>query len=420
MVFRRKHWREKFELITKTSFSMKSLYCLVAAMALCCACSDDPALEGTDGAKLEPGKLYIIAEVGDPATKSNAEGLVENGHPWVDGDEVRLFTLDYDAFTGAHNVTRYEGADKLNKAYKYVAADRSWTNVEGAPITLSNIKARMYAYSPSFPVSGNDFYNGDASLSPLNVPIVFNTPNKVDFLYGTHRNTKDGTTSASGDNSVDNGGSEHVNGTNLDYIDNKNSLLRLYLKHAQTYVRIRLLREAINPEKIYPGEGKVTALELMQLKAAVDQYGRDIHLPADGEHGAGLPSKGYIDITSGLISPTAYQVAKMTDLIDGGSKTSFMLNPTVAAGATPSYNEAYCLLAPCSSDMVRGFHIRIDEVDFYIACSSAKKAVEWKAGFQYTYDLVLTGKGLELVKGEDGEVVTVKPWNDGGTTEGDF
>ena len=164
----------------------------------------------------------------------------------------------------------------------------------------------------------------------------------------------------------------------------------------------------------------MTALEVMQLKADVDQYGRDIHVPATGENGPALPSKGYIDITTGKITPSAWSVAKMTDLIDGGTKTSFMLNPTVTAGAAPDYNQAFVLLAPCEASMVRGFHIRVDEVDFYIACSSAANPIEWKPGFQYTYDLVLTGKGIELVKGEDGEVVTVKPWIDGGTTEGDF
>ena len=38
----------------------------------------------------------------------------------------------------------------------------------------------------------------------------------------------------------------------------------------------------------------------------------------------------------------------------------------------------------------------------------------------YTYDMVLTGKGLEMTNGADGEVITVKPWEDGGTTPGEF
>lgn len=398
---------------------MKGFYWCAAALAFCLSCSDDAPEQQVETLNGKP-VLQVVAEVGNPATKSNAEGILANGHPWIEGDEIRLFALNYEAFVGSSTVTCYEGADKLNKPYRYVAADHSWKNVEGEPITLSNIFARMYAFSPSFSVSGNDFYNGDASLSPLAVPIVFNTPNKVDFVYGTHRNTKDGTTLPGSENGVDNGGSSLESGTSLDYVDNKNPYLRLYLKHAQTYVKIRLLKETVDPEKKYPGEGKVTALDIMQLKADVDQYGRDIHVPATGEHGPELPSKGFIDITTGAITPSAWAVAKMTDLIDGGSKTSFMLNTTVAAGATPDYNEAFALLAPCAASMVRGFHIRVDEVDFYIACSSAAKPIEWKPGFQYTYDLVLTGKGVELVKGEDGEVVTVKPWIDGGTTEGDF
>lgn len=376
----------------------------------------EPQFEQVDGKTV----LQVLAEVGSPGTKSNAEGIIADGHPWLEGDEIRLFTLNYDMFTGTGSVSRYEGADKLNKPYRYVATDHSWKNAEGDPITVSNIKARIYAFSPSFSVSGNDFYNGDASLSPLEVPIVFNTPNKVDYLYGTHRDTKNGSSVTDGDNSVDQGGSIHENGTELDYVDNKNPLVRLYLKHAQTYVKIRLLKEAVNPEKRYSGEGKVTSLEVMQLKADVDQYGRAIHVPATGTNGPALPSKGFIDITTGKITPSAWSVAKMTDLIDGATKTSFLLNPTVAGGAAPNYNTAFVLLAPCEADMVRGFHIRVDEVDFYIACSSAANPVEWKPGYQYTYDLVLTGKGLELVQGPDGEVVTVKPWNDGGTTAGDF
>ena len=399
---------------------MRKLVWILPAVMMAWACSDDLPVQNLGEAEAVNPKLRIEATVGQDLTKSNAEGMVTDGHPWIDGDEIRLFSLDYDDFTGSGTVTRYEGADYLNKGYRYVASDHSWKNVSGDPVTLSNIKARLYAYSPSFPTTGNDFYNADGTLSPREVPIVFNTPNKVDFLYGTHRNTKDGTTESAEDNTVDTGGSTHENGTNLDYVDNKNPLLRLFLKHAQTYVKIRLLKEAVNPEKKYPGQGVVTELDVMALKADVDQYGRAIHVPATGTNGAALPSKGFIDITSGTITPTAYKVAQMTDLINGTTKTSFNLNPTVASGATPSYNEAFVLLAPAEASLVRGFHLKVDGVDFYIACSSAANPVEWKPGFKYTYDLVLTGKGMELVKGEDGEVVTVKPWNDGGTTTGDF
>ena len=94
------------------------------------------------------------------------------------------------------------------------------------------------------------------------------------------------------------------------------------------------------------------------------------------------------------------------------------MNPTVLG--VPNWSTAQVLLAPCKDDMVRGFHVVVDDVDFYIPCCTADKPVEWKAGFMYTYDMVLTGKGLEMTNGADGEVITVKPWEDGGTTPGEF
>lgn len=395
---------------------------LAAASIVVTACSneDDPVQNAQPSDKDQPA-LQVIAELEgeDVLTRANTAGVLTGTHPWSDQDAIRLFALDYTAFTSQGTVVKYEGADALNKQYAYKAADRTWEATDGDPITLSNIFARMYAYSPSFPDAGNDFYNGDAALSPLACPIIFNTPNKVDFLYGTHRNTLDGVTDADGDNTVDEGGSIHPNGTSLSYVDNKNPLLRLYLKHAQTYVRLKVVKNKRDADKRYPGVGKVTEVEVMQLKADVDAYGRNCFLPADGAHGAALPSKGTIDITTGEITPTAWAVPSMTDLINGTDKTSFILND-LPAGGTPTWNEGFCLLAPCEADMVRGFHLKVDDVDFYIACSSAERPVAWKPGFQYTYELVLTGKGLELKPGEDGEVVTIKPWNNGGTTTGDF
>ena len=84
-----------------------------------------------------------------------------------------------------------------------MAAQETWKNVDNDPVTLSNQKARLYAFSPSIPVAGPFVYNGDATLDPTRVPINFNTPNKVDYLYGTHRNTKDGVTDPDGDNTTE-------------------------------------------------------------------------------------------------------------------------------------------------------------------------------------------------------------------------
>ena len=203
-------------------------------------------------------------------------------------------------------------------------------------------------------------------------------------------------------------------------MDNKNPLVRLYMKHAQTSVQLRLLKNATDPEKKYTGKGIVTAVEVMQLKQTVSSYGNVIFVPADGEHGSALPADGYIDITKteDNITPREWKVAQMTDLINGADKTSFTLNPTVVG--VHNWSTAQVLLAPCKDDMVRGFHVVVDDVDFYIPCCTADKPVEWKAGFMYTYDMVLTGKGLEMTNGADGEVITVKPWEDGGTTPGEF
>lgn len=395
---------------------------MVGTMALASCSNDDtvaPDVPSSDGDVVKPRFEMIVDGI---STKSNTEGMMTGGHPWVDGDQIRLFSLNYDKFVADRTVEKYAGADYLNKGYSYKAAEETWRHVDNDPVTLSNLKARLYAFSPSIPSASNGFvYNGDASLDPTRVPINFNTPNKVDYLYGTHRNTRDGVTDTEGDNTVDNGGSNSEIGTNLDYVDNKNPLVRLYMKHAQTYVKIRLTKEAVNPEKKYFGDGIVTALEVMQLKQTLSSYGNVTFVPGDGEFGPAMPSNGYIDITrtEDNITPNEWKVAQMTDLIDGNTKKSFTLNPTVSAGV-PRYNEAFVLLAPCKDDMVRGFHLVVDGVNFYIPCCTADKPVEWKAGFMYTYDMVLTGKGLELTNGEDGEVITVKPWNDGGTTPGEF
>lgn len=401
---------------------MKKLLFTAMAVTLCLAsCSNEDDATGISSDKTS-SQLRIETVVDGIATKGNTEGMMPGGHPWVDGDQIRIFTLNYDQFTTDGTVAKYEGADFLNKGFKYVDADKSWTHVDNNPITLSNIKARLYAFSPSVPSSSAGFvYNGDGSLDPTRVPIDFNTPNKVDYLYGTHRDTRNGETDTDGDNNTDQGGSSSEVGTEKDYVDNKNPLVRLYMKHAQTYVKIRLTKEGVNPEKIYQGKGIVTNLEVMQLKQTVSQYGNEIFVPAEGEPGAKLPANGYIDITKteDNITPKDWKVAQMTDLINGDDKTEFTLNPTVPTG-TPTYSEAFVLLAPCKADMVRGFHLTVDGVEFYIPCSTAAKPVEWKAGFMYTYDMVLTGKALEMTNGEDGEVVTVKPWNDGGTTPGEF
>ena len=403
----------------------KFLFAAVIGSLALASCSNEDTVapvNPSEGGNDAAAKLRVEMVVDGLQTKTNTEGMIAGGHPWVDGDEIRLFTLNYDKFTADGTVEKYAGADYLNKGYHYVADDKTWENVSDNPVTLSNYKARLYAFSPSIPDLTSGFlYNGDGVLNPTRVPINFNTPNKVDYLYGTHRNTRDGVTDSEGDNTVDQGGTTHDNGTNLDFVDNKNPLVRLYMKHAQTYVKIRLTKEAVNPEKIYTGAGVVTQLEVMQLKQTLSQYGNVTFVPADGTNGSGMPSVGYIDITKteDNITPTEWKNAQMTDLIDGTTKTSFVLNPSVSAGV-PRYNEAYVLLAPCKDDMVRGFHIVVDGMDFYVPCSTAAKPVEWKAGFMYTYDMVMTGKALEMTDGDDGEVITVKPWNDGGTTEGEF
>lgn len=401
----------------------KLLFAAMAAMMAMTSCSNEDAINnGGVHVDLTEKDLRIETIVDGLSTKGNTEGMMPGGHPWVDGDQIRLFSLDYDKFVADGTVAKYAGADYINKAYQYVAADKTWAAVAGDPVTLSNLKARLYAFSPSVPDVSTGFeYNGDGALNPTRVPVSFNSPNKVDYLYGTHRNTRDGQTDADDDNLTDNGGSESEVGTSKDYVDNKNPLVRLYMKHVQTYVKIRLTKEAVNPKKKYTGKGIVTAIEVMQLKQNVSQYGNVIFVPADGEHGAAMPANGFINITKNEdnITPNEWKVAQMTDLINGSDKKEFTLNPTVAAG-TPNYNEAFVLLAPCKNDMVRGFHLVVDGVHFYIPCCTADKPVEWKAGYMYTYDMVLTGKELELIDGEDGEVVTVKPWNDGGTTPGEF
>lgn len=400
----------------------KLLFTAIAASLGFVSCTNDDVVNVPGGNDSDVQTLRIETIVDGISTKANTEGMMPGGHPWTDGDQIRMFALNYNQFTADGTVAKYEGADFLNKGYKYVDTDKSWVNVDNDPITLSNIKARLYAFSPSVPSPTSGFvYNGDGSLDPTRVPINFNTPNKVDYLYGTHRNTRDGQTNESGDNNQDNGGSGSTVGTDKDYVDNKNPLVRLYMKHAQTYVKIRLTKEAVNPEKKYTGKGIVTSLEVMQLKQTTSQYGNVTFVPADGEHGPAMPATGYINITEteDNITPVEWKVAQMTDLINGQDKTSFTLNPSVSAGI-PDYNEAFVLLAPCKPEMVRGFHLTVDGVDFYIPCSSAAKPVEWKAGFMYTYDMVLTGKALEMTNGDDGEVITVKPWNDGGTTPGEF
>jgi hypothetical protein len=402
----------------------KSLFAVAFGSLALVSCSSDDVSTAQ-----EPdytGKSILeIETVVDGLTKSNVEGIMAGGTPWEDGDRIRIFALDYDKYMADGFVVKYTGADFMNKGFQYLADSRTWQHVDNQPILLSNLKARLYAFSPSFGELTDGFnYNGDGALNPKRIPLTFNTPNKIDFLYGTHRNTADGQTDQSGDNMTDGGGSQNDNGAMFSYVDNKNPLVRLYMKHAQTCVRIRLAKEAVNPDKLYTGKGQVTALEVMQLKKTTSSYGNTVYEPADNAqtHGAALPANGYIDITKteDNITPLEWKVATMTDLIDGVDKKDFILNPTLGNGAAPQYNEAFALLAPCKEDMVRGFHLLVDDVHFYVPCSTDEKPKEWKAGFTYTYDLVLTGKSLEMSSGEDGDVVTVKPWNDGGTYPGEF
>ncbi|MGM9798605.1 MAG: fimbrillin family protein [Parabacteroides sp.] len=401
------------------------------------ACSDDemPAMkENTKGCFLKDIQLDVFNE---PDTKSNFEGLVGANdavtNPWIQGDKVRLFVTDYEnAILGTFN--RYEGAIALNRELSYDASLLGWEYSDGRdPVTLSNVKSRLYAFSPSQTVTTSPYYNGDASLNPNAVPIEFNTPNKVDFLFGTHRNTKDGTTDLAGDNQTDTGGSSHEFGTNKDYVDNENVKLRLYMKHAQAYVQVNLLKEAVDPKEKYSGLGIVTKVQIMGLKRTVNAYNKPVVVPDDDPT---LPTNGTVNVTNnGAITVTNTAILDMTDffgdtrnLIDGetshAARTEFALNPTVDPG-TPSWEKGFALVCPTPASKVRGFYIQVDGKDYYVdSCEADGTDIEWKAGYKYTYNLILTGKGINLVPDpdnpdRDGDVdgdgisdyIVVKPWN---------
>lgn len=403
------------------------LFTFVLAALSMAACSNNDDVEsavadGTRGATFEDIQFSVEQTIA--GTKGNAEGLVGDNettvqNPWETGDKLRFFITDYENALNS-NFVAHEGAVKLNRELSYDKTIKGWSYSDGDdPATLSNVKARLYAYSPSNTTSGSAYYNGDATLKPNVCPIVFNTPNKVDFLYGTHRNTLNGSTNIPGNNGDDNGGSTESTGTNLDYIDNKNSKARLYMKHAQAYVEIRLLKNVTDPKKKYSGEGIVTAVEIMGLERVTNAQGKDDWKPAVNNT---LPSAGTCDATQdGKINVTKTEVLKMTDFYNN-NVCNFMLQGTVASGATPNYGDGkgFALVCPTVADKIRGFHLVVDGKDFYIDAADVKfndqrkitsiKDIEWKAGFKYVYNLTLTGKGIELVP---------DPENPGGNTDGD-
>ena len=422
----------------------------VGALTLAsCSSEDDPIAKvennnSTEKVFLNDIVLDVFSEPASSITKSNAQGLVGNGsavaNPWIANDKVRMFVTDYtNAVSRTFNM--YEGAVALNRELKYNTTLKGWEYSDGKdPVTLSNVKARIYACSPSQTSTASAYYNGDVNLNPSAVPIEFNTANKVDFLFGTHRNTLDGTTSLADDNRVDTGGSTHEHGTNKDYIDNMDNKLRLYMKHAQAYVQVNLLKEAVDPKEKYSGAGVVTKVQIMGLERTVNSYGRDVLVPAADPK---LPSKGTYDLTNnGKVTVTETAILDMTDffgntttLIDGetshAARTQFTLNPTVSSG-TPSWEKGFALVCPTAAAKVRGFYIQVDGKDYYVdSCEADGTDIEWKAGYKYTYNLVLTGKGINLVPDptdDDGDVdgdgvsdfIVVKPWNVGNSIDKDF
>ena len=232
------------KLLNKTEMKKFKFFTMALAAMSMVACSNEDEMGrnnpgvGTKGTGIE---VQFDVDGTAAGTKSNFEGLVggddkdANGtayNPWETGDKLRFFITDYaEAVNG--DFTKYEGAINLNRELAYDKTQKGWLYSDGAdPATLSNVKARLYAYSPSQTTSGSAYYNGDVALKPNACPIVFNTPNKVDFMYGTHRNTLNGSSTIPGDNVNDNGGSTESIGTDKDYVDNKNNKTRLYMKHA--------------------------------------------------------------------------------------------------------------------------------------------------------------------------------------------
>lgn len=423
------------------------LFTLALAAVSMAACSNDEDVEsavsaGTKGAPIE---VSFAVEGHSVNTKGNSEGLVGDNattiqNPWAQGDKLRFFITDYESAKN-NNFIKYEGAIALNRELSYNATLKGWEYSDGAdPATLSNVKARLYAYSPSQTTQGSAYYNGDNALKPNACPIEFNTPNKVDFLYGTHRNTLDGSANVPGDNPNDNGGSTHPEGTSLDYIDNKNNKTRLYMKHAQAYVEVRLLKST-DPKKKYSGEGRVTCVEIMGVEQFKNAQGKDDFQPTANPN---LPSKGTCDATAeGEITVTETAVLPMTDFYKNGGKCEFLLNPDGPGSPDFGDGQGFALVCPAKGDVLRGFHLTVDGKDFYISANDVKfndqrtvmsnKPVEWKAGFKYIYTFTLTGKGIELIPDPinppgDGDVdgdgiadfIVVKPWNPGADLSQDF
>lgn len=427
---------------------------LAALTMAACSNEDDLAGNGSNGAtKGAPIDLQIDVEGLSATTKSNAEGLVGDVtnpsgavNPWVAGDKIRLFITDYDQAV-AGTFVKYEGAVELNREISYTLNPvdgknwPGWIYSDGVDdATLSNVKARLYAYSPSLTENSN------CDMAPNLCPITFNTPNKIDYMYGTHRNTLDGTTTVPGDNSVDQGGSTHSTGTNLDYIDGQNTKVRLYMKHAQSIVEVRLLKNDTDPKKKYSGEGKVTAVEIMGLERYTTATGKIEWQPLPANN---PPKTGICNATAeGAITVQTREVLPMTDFYTAaGGTCDFTLNPTVASG-TANPTTGFALVCPTADDVVRGFHIQVDGKDYYICAGNVKysdqhnvtstadeEKIEWKAGYRYIYNLTLTGKGIELVPdptnpdgNKDGDVdgdgisdfVVVKPWTTDQTIDQDF
>ena len=425
------------KLLNKTEMKKFKFFTMALAAMSMVACSNEDEM-GRNNPGVGTKGTGIEVQFDVDGDDKDANGTAYN--PWETGDKLRFFITDYaEAVNG--DFTKYEGAINLNRELAYDKTQKGWLYSDGAdPATLSNVKARLYAYSPSQTTSGSAYYNGDVALKPNACPIVFNTPNKVDFMYGTHRNTLNGSSTIPGDNVNDNGGSTESIGTDKDYVDNKNNKTRLYMKHAQAYVEIRLLKNATDPKKKYSGEGIVTAVEIMQLERITNEQGKDDWKPrADNT----LPTAGTCDATAeGKINVTDRGVLKMTDFYTGAGNTcNFTLNPTVASG-TPDYGQGkgFALVCPeeattsNTTKMTRGFHVVVDGKDFYIDAADVKfndqrhvtniTEVEWKPGYKYVYNFVLTGKGLELVPdpenpSTDGDVdgdgisdfIVVKPWN---------
>ena len=80
---------------------------ILGSMAMASCSNEDtvaPGAPSTDGSK---SNLRIEMIVDGISTKGNTEGMMTGGHPWVDGDQIRLFTLDHDKFEADGTVEKY-------------------------------------------------------------------------------------------------------------------------------------------------------------------------------------------------------------------------------------------------------------------------------------------------------------------------